>query len=133
MRHLTLCIAACCLVACSPALQKQQLVMVDAQATLTSANNTIADYGIAKGIAQVAETGLSMAGQPVLSAGLGALVAASDAQVAKLQAAVQANTIDLASVQSLVASLNAKIQALRLQAAPSITVVANSPAAATAN
>jgi hypothetical protein len=110
--------------ACSntQAVATQQLVFANAQTVLTGANNAIADYGIAKGIAQIAELGLTVAGQSTASAAIASLVTQADATVGKLQTAVSAASIDLVSIQTLVAQINAQVQALRLQAAPAVQV-----------
>jgi hypothetical protein len=100
------------------ALTATQTSLTDAQTVLTAANTALNSYGIAKGIAEVAEVA-----DPALAPILGSAIATADPLVSQLQAAVSAAQIDTAAVQALVAQISAQATTITTTAAPVIKVV----------
>jgi hypothetical protein len=107
------------------ALTATQTSLTDAQTVLTAANTALNSYGIAKGIAEVAEVA-----DPALAPILGNAIATADPLVSQLQAAVSAAQIDTAAVQALVAQISAQATTITTTAAPVIKVVPAVAAAA---
>ncbi len=96
-----------------------------AQADVQQAINL---YGVAKGIGQVAEGAFTVAGQPAVSAGIAAAIAALDPLVSQAQTALNDAATDAAALEALADQIKAQANALTLAAAPAITA-APTPAA----
>jgi hypothetical protein len=116
MRRIIIALPIFALTACSAT--QQATVLGDAQTAISAANTALTDYGIAKGIALAAE-----AADPALAPAISAALLVSDSYVAKLQAAVNASTLDLAAITTLVGQINAQALAITQQGAPVIKVV----------
>jgi len=97
-------------------------------ATVTSAlttaqaavNQAVTFYGVAKGIAQVAE-----AADPTLAAPISTAIAVLDPLVVTAQAALQVATTDAPTLEALAAQIQSQAQALETTAAPAIKVVSS--------
>ena len=117
----TFALATLGLAACTA--PQQATLLTNETQVLASANTALADYAIAKGIAQVAE-----AAEPSLNVVLVPALALTDSYAAKLQAAVTAISIDTVAVNTLVAQISAQVQQITATAAPAVKVVPSSVA-----
>ena len=109
------------LAACS---QQQNAAITSGAAQVTEvAQNIVADYGIAKGIAQVAEVA-----DPGLVPSVNAVLAKTDPIIGQLEALSTQVSPDVAAVEALVAQAQLQLQGLRLLTAPKVTVIPNQPA-----
>jgi hypothetical protein len=91
-----------------------------AQVDLQDAINA---YGIALGIAQVAELA-----EPGITPAVAAVTATAGPTVASAQAILNAGTSDANAIEALVTTIQAQAQTLTLKGAPVVTVVPNVPA-----
>lgn len=80
-------------------------------------------YGVAKGLAGVAEPALALSGQPEAAAAIASAVAAVDPIVQQAQTALNDATTDANALEDLAKQIEAQANALTLKAAPSIAAV----------
>jgi hypothetical protein len=112
------------LTGCAGTLPSVANATAAASATVSTAQTDLQDainaYGIAKGIAQVAELV-----QPELSPVVAAAAAVADPLVAQAQTILNAGTSDANAIEALVTTIKAQAQTLTLSGAPSVTVIPN--------
>ena len=119
---ITLCTAAM-LAGCTAAQQAKVTMAVatansDFSTGAKSVQTAINLWGIAKGIAQVAEVA-----EPALTPVLSVAIAAADPVVAKAQVALNDATTDVATLQALATTITQQANAITATAAPVIKVV----------
>lgn len=96
-------------------------------AAQTDVQNAITVWDVAKGLAEVAEPALTIAGQPMAAAGLAALVNTVDPTIQQAQIALNDATLDAAALEALATQIKNQAAALTVTAAPAISVVPNPP------
>lgn len=125
-RHILAALAVAPLAACGA--NAVTTAGATATAGLGSANtilgNIVKDWGIAKGIAQIAVQFASASLPPGAATIILAAIAVGDSLFATAQSLLDAGTADVATATSVATQLQAQAQALRLTAAPAIKVVA---------
>ena len=119
---ITLCTAAM-LAGCTAAQQAKVTMAVatansDFSTGAKSVQTAINLWGLAKGIAQVAEVA-----EPALTPVLSVAIAAADPVVAKAQVALNDATTDVATLQALATTITQQANAITATAAPVIKVV----------